>query len=299
MSTTTRSDLVLVSEVMEDAVKGAFAGLTILNGSDAVVINDSLPQTERGGSTVKVPYFDTIGEFDDIAENDALVPQKITQTSESAVVVHSGKAIEATWWAQLAAMKASDPYVEGARQIVTGMARRVDKALIDVAQAALPAMTVDLSVLPTSTITYDAVVDARMKFGDQQNDLAMICMHSKVYGDVLKLKDGNGRPLITESITEPKGDGPGPKTGPKVSLFFGGVPLYVSDRLTAAAGVYSTLLLKKGSLVFWYNGQPRVKTGEDILADTQLAATHLYWVAYRYKRLAGSDKGGVSIIKST
>jgi hypothetical protein len=52
-------------------------------------------------------------------------------------VQHSGKAIEISDWAMLAAQYA-DPYAELARQIMVAVARRGDKALIDVASASCP-----------------------------------------------------------------------------------------------------------------------------------------------------------------
>jgi hypothetical protein len=42
-----------------------------------------------------------------------------------------------------------------------------------------------------------------------------------------------------------------------------------------------------------------VKVGEDILANTDVTATHVYFAAYRYLRLPQSVKGGVALIQHT
>lgn len=285
MTTTLRSDVQpLIPEVLADAVRGAFAGKKAMLGSPAVVSDFSLLSTQ-GGEKVQVPYFGTIGEFDDVSnEGDALTPAKITATEEEAAVVHAGKAFEITAWARMAATHA-DPYQEAARQIVEAALRKFDASLIAAAAASLPAgMIHDISAVGAGLISYDAVVDAKLKWGDEQEDIALMVMHSKVAGDLMKLKDSSGRPLIVM-----------PEDG-KLGSFVG-MPLKISDRLAAVNGVYSTMLLKRGALALWANGSPSIKTDTDILADTEVAACHVYYVAHRYSRLPDSTKGGVVILK--
>ncbi len=102
---------------------------------------------------------------------------------------------------------------------------------------------------------------------------------------MLKLKDSTGRPLLVD----PAKDGELPR--------FCGVPVATSDRhtVTTENGVtrYRSKLLKKGALAWWANEAPTVKTDGDILADTELAAIHLYHVAHRYKRTPGATRPGV------
>jgi hypothetical protein len=290
MPLTTRSDLI-VPEILEDALAGAFAGMKVLAGSPAAVMNASLPNNQRGGDTVKVPYFGTLGELEDVAtEGGSLTPAALTMSVEQAAVQHSGKAFEMTDWAQLAAAFA-DPYAEGSRQLIEAVARRADRALIDAAVAGLPAaMTRDVwNAATPRTIDYDLVVDGRMLWGDEQEDLAMLVVHSKVLGDMYKLKDTLGRPLLTS-----------PNDG-GIQRFVG-VPVFVSDRLAPdltdpAHPKYSTLLLKRNALVFWYTGTPPVEVFRDVLVDAQIAAVHIYWVAYRYKRLPGYTRGGVALLE--
>lgn len=205
-------------QILQDAILGAFAGVEKLVTSPAVVVNDSMPNT-RGGDTVTVPYFSSMGELDDVAEGVALTPSALVMTSEQATVTRSGKSFEVTEWARMAANYA-DPYSEAARQIVEMSARRIGKGLVDAARTSLPAgMTRDVFNQSTPrTIDYDAVVEAKMLWGDEQDDIVGIYCHSKTFGDLLKIKSADGLPLLTDPS-----DGSVPR--------FVGIPVTVSDRM--------------------------------------------------------------------
>ena len=282
MPITVRSNLI-VPEILQEAVRGEFVGVTALLNSGAAAVSATLPESARGGDVLKVPYFGTIGEYEDVAEAVALTPANIVMTSETATVQHSGKAIEITQWAQIAAAYA-DPYAELARQLRVGFERRMDRALIDAAN------TTDLvhdvySATTPRTLNWDVVVDARMRFGDEQEDLALLVVHSKVLGDLLKLKDGDGRPLLVNDL----------QAEDRVARF-AGVPVKVSDRLAPESTnppKYTSLLIKRNALALWYNGSPEVQADRDILRDTQVAAVHVYWIAHRYSRAPGSTRTGV------
>lgn len=279
--TTKKTDL-LIPEVLLETVKGQFAGAKALAGTAAVSMDFSMPST-KGGEEITVPYFGTIGEFEDIStEGDALTPATLSMTHEHSSVQHAGKAFEITEWARMAAQYA-DPYGEAARQIVEGAVRRFDKALIDVAAASLSAagMVKDLG---EAQLDYDGMVDAKMLWGDEQENISLMVVHSATAGRLMKLKDNNGRPLLVM-----------PESG-KLGNFCG-VPLGISDRNAPVAGVYTSMIFKRGALALWANGTPSIDVDKDILADTRVAACHIYFVAHRYSRLNGSTKGGVVHIK--
>lgn len=284
MATTTRPDLI-VPEILTEAIQAAFAGMPILLGSGAASISATLPGSVRGGDTIKVPYFNTLGEMEDIAnEGDALTPEKISMTSETATVMHSGKAVELTYWSQLAAEYA-DPYAEVARQFREITERRVDKALMDAAFASLPSDYIH-DVYNSGTpvkLGYDRIVDARLKWGDEQDGIVLLGTHSKVYGDLLKEKDGESKPLMTFA------------NDAQIARA-AGIPVKVSDKNAVSSDSppkYTSIVAKRGALAFWYQGAPRVRVGFDPLADTDVIAIHMYFVAYRYKRIQGGSKPGI------
>ncbi len=274
---------VIDRELLETSIRGAVAaGVNCLYGSGAAVVKTTL-SAGRGsaGDQVKVPYFGSIGEMEDVVtDGDALTPKAFASTSELATVIHSGIAFEMTAWAQ---QGVDDPYGEVARQAVESLRRRADKALLDAALATDAPMTLTTG----ATFSYDSFVNAKLLWGDEQDDIAAFAVHSKVYGAMLKLKDANLLPLLIDSA----------KDGGMPRIL--GVPVIVSDKLVPTSTVYPSLILKKNALVFWMNGDVSLKTDSDILTDSDIGAIHVYHATHKYKRLPGLTKGGVVILKTT
>jgi hypothetical protein len=217
--TTINTDL-FDPEVLQDAIIAGFVGVKALDGSEAVVVNDSLPGDKGNGSKVTVPYFGNMGEFEDISpDGDGPAPTKLTMDSEQASVIQSAKGWNLTDWAQMQAQFA-DPEGEGARQLIEMASRRGDKALIDASTSGLPStMIKDVHSNTTPRkMDWDGLVDAKMLWGDEQEEIVLLAMHSKTYGDVQKIKSADGIPLF-----QPPEDG-GPAR-------FAGIPIRVSDRL--------------------------------------------------------------------
>lgn len=292
MATTKRSDLIIV-DILQAAVRAAFAGRQALNGTGAAITSMTLPgfgadgSPFMGGDTVRVPYFDSIGELDDVAEGDALTPRKLTATSETSTVIQSGVAAQITSWAQLTAQYA-DPYAEFGRQFAEAAIRRVDKALIDAALATDLVLDISGESGAAAAISYDALVDAQSKWADEQDDgPAMIVMHSAMAQYARKLKDesGSNRPLFVDAK-----DSNGLRT-------MAGMPVKLSDRLTATAGVYPVLLCRQGALAAWLNGEPTVEAGRDILSASDLTALHMLHVAHLYKRPKGGTGTKRGVVK--
>lgn len=297
MPVTRRSDLVL-PEVLMEAIQGEFPGMTALYGTPAATINLTLPGGVERGDTVKVPYFGNLGELEDMPLDEGesidadvlpnLTVQRLTQTSETAIVRHSGKAFETSTFAQLVSAPGSDPITEAARQMRIIVQRRADKALIEEAETSTLTRNVYDDTTPVS-LTWSEIEDAKGMFGDELEDIAGIAVRSEVYTELKKQVDANGRPLVYSPERQ----------GELATL--GGVPIIVSDRLTkttepAGAGSstsYTSLLLKRNSLVFWMNGTPNILQEPDILSDSQVLAVHVYWACHMYSRLPGSTKPGV------
>jgi len=281
MPVTTRSDLV-IPEILADAVAGAWPGKIALLGSEAVIESNTLPNSVRGGDTIKVPYFNVFGDLQTVAEGTPLTPVSISMTSETATVKHAGSLHQITTWAQMAANYA-DPYGEISRQLIEAAKRKFDEELLNAANATTPSSGQISVNRDTGTITYDALVDAVTAFNDEMNTTRLAVLHSKVFTDLLKLKDTTGRPLINS-------DNNTINCGP-IS-----VPYILSDRapvITGTPNKYVTLLVRRGALALWYNQVPEVKTDYDISTDSYLLGIHIYFAAHRYQRLPGSAVAGV------
>lgn len=227
MAQTTKSDI-LDPQILTEAVQAAFAQKnafmgSVLVSSGAVMVDGSMPKggPDAIGQTITVPYFGTIGEFEEnIADGSAATPKKLAQTSETATVVRDTLAFEVTRWAQgLAATDTSlgDPYEESARQAVEAAQRQMDKCIMT-AFAASPLALDKYSATVPRYLDYNLVVDGKSKMGDEMKSVVAMIVHSQVEADLLKLKDADGRPLLVQSQREGEVDR------------FCGVPLISSDR---------------------------------------------------------------------
>lgn len=199
MSTTQKSDLIS-PEVLADAIGGEIAGMSFMYGTGAIQTVRGLKLTDaqkEGGEKIKIPYFDHIGEFQDVTtEGGALTPSKLTMSTEESPVIHTGKAFSSTDIARIAAAFA-DPEGEAAKQIATGFRRRVEREAIVKARATAVATGMGVET-DSATIAHDALVDLIGTFGDEEDGVVAIAMHSKVRKDVRKIKDTTGQPIFID-----------------------------------------------------------------------------------------------------
>lgn len=239
MAQTTVSD-VFQPEILTEAVQAAFGQKAAFMGSrlaslGACVVEGTMPEGDRQaiGSTIKVPYFGTIGEFVNNPDGTALTPSKVQQTSESCTVTRDSLGFSVTAWARGNAhvnMNVGDPYQEAARQIVVAAERAMDKRIITAAGASGVYVKDVYSSTTPVLISHDLILDARFDgWGDEQDDLAGILMHSQAHKDAMKIKDGQGRPLLLSSL----GEG-----GPLDT--FAGLPVCVSDRVPVTGSTMNT-----------------------------------------------------------
>jgi hypothetical protein len=123
-----------------------------------------------------------------------------------------------------------DPYVESAEQIMAAAERAMDKRLIAAASAAGVYVKDVYSSSSPVTLDWNLCIDAKFDgWGDEQDDIAAILVHSQVHKDLMKLKDSTGRPLLLSS----QGEG-----GPLDK--FAGVPVCVSDRVPVTGSTMTT-----------------------------------------------------------
>jgi hypothetical protein len=287
---TTKDDL-FIPEVLADAVGAEFAGMTALYDTGAAIVNSTMPYGRNNlGEEIKIPYFELIGELEDLNTDGAeLSPAKLTSTNELATVLHSGKGVEFTLWAQL---NPTDPYGEGARQVRMATTRRADKALIDAASntTGMADYTVDVFNATTpNKLDYDDIVIAMGKLGDEGfgERPAALVVHSKVFGDMRLDKDADGKPKL---VTTPAGRGL-----PVVDTL--GIPIIVSDKMpvTKVGGVnkYLSLLVWPGALVFWINGTPLILEESNARKPSDGMYLHIWHATHRYKHRRGGTKPGV------
>lgn len=278
-----------VPEVVADAVEAGFAGMTALWGTGAAVVNTQMPYgLDHLDTKVKIPYFDLIGELEDVpVDGGELSPAEVTSSIEEATVKHSGKGIEFTKWAML---NPTNPYAEGTRQIIEATQRRADKALIDAAAdtTGWAAYTKDVysSVTPVY-MSYDLITDGMSLLGDEgfNEPPVLMLVHSDTAIDMYKEKDATGRPMLVEG-------GPG-RLAVLQPL---GIPVAISDRapFNSTTHKYQSMLVWRGSLTFWLNGTPIIMPEVNARKPSFADYLHIYHATHRYKHRSRRSKPGVT-----
>lgn len=292
MASTARSDLILPDILAEEITKG-LAGMNLLSGTGVVTMNPGLQAgPEDVGNTVTVPYWDTIGEAEEVAENGALTPVKMTQSSEQATVVRFGKAVSIGGLAKRAKSTGGDPYAIARDMVIAMIQRKVDALAIDrmVSRVVSSSMVYDGSA---ATISTTAIVETYKLFADQlmlNGGPVLWGMNSKVYWDAASLADSTGRALYV------------PAQGDRLAAL-NGVPAMMSDKSNLLlAGTspqqYYSLLCKRGAVACWMNENVSVEIERDALADTDILIVNAYAAVHAYSNMAGGTKPGVAALKS-
>jgi hypothetical protein len=194
---TTSSNLI-IPELWVDAIAGAIGGMSVFGKTGACRVETGLPGGVKGGDTVNVPMFGSLGTMGDYADGEAIAVSQLTMTNEQATVVRSGIAFNITDMARRLAGYA-DPYAEGGRQFAAALEQRANQAMVTAANATgLPTgMVLDqYSSSAPVRLDRDLLIEAKMRWGDEQDGVAAITGHSAVLKSMLKLKDGQGQPLL-------------------------------------------------------------------------------------------------------
>lgn len=293
MASTQRSDLIYPEVLAEEVQKGIASGLPVLAGSRAVVMNPGL-QNGRGrvGSDIRVPYFNSIGKAQEIAEGGALTPKKLEQSSESGTVVHLGDAISINALAEAVRASGKDIYQVAREMLLSGLTAKIDDILVAraAARAVAASMVYDGS---GANVSATAIVGTMKKFGDElmRPAPALWLMTSGVTWDVAQLADSTGRPLYTANAG----------TAPAQ---INNIPIAMSDKADlnvsgTSPQQYYSLLVKESALAAWLDGEGiSIEIDRDSLADDTLLVYHVYGVFHAYGTMAGGTKAGVAAMKT-
>lgn len=209
MARTTKAD-VFQPEILEETVqgrfaqKGAFKG-SVLERSGAVIVRPNFVEKDpkRIGSTIRMPYFGTVGEFQPRTDGNAVDFNAIGEMTEDATIGCDSLGFEVTQWAESSARSEDvDAYEECTDQIAESAVRAMDKAII-VAGSTSP-LVLDVHSLTTpATMSYDLMVEGKTTFwGDDQDDIVAAVIHSRTKADLMKLKYSDGRPMLTEKAND-------------------------------------------------------------------------------------------------
>lgn len=251
----TKTTDIIIPEVLSAMIAAQIPGKLALAGTDRVVTLDNLQG--KPGDKVKIPRWAAIGEFDQLTEGVAMSPVNLTANSTEATVKEFGKSVEITELALLSSYE--DPLKALAEQFARYAAMAVDKELIKTAE------TTTLAYTHNSTITLDAILDARAKFLDEQDDVYLI-LHPKVATDLMKLNEFKTHTQYASEVIQ-KG---------LVGTIYG-MPVMISRFISKTSGTpdtYINLLVKRAALGLWYKKQMEIKKDEDILKRTTVIAAN-------------------------
>lgn len=291
MATTYRSDVILPDILAEEVMKG-FTGKLLLNGTDAVVMNPGLQAgRQEVGNTVTIPYFEDIGEAEQVPETGAGSLDNLTQSSETATVVRFFKGVSMTMLAQIAKNQGRDLMDVAVEKLRLAFVRGLDTLCLSraLSRAASASMEHDGTAANVSTTS---IVETLKLFGedlDDDNALAIWGMNPKVYWDAATLADSTGRALFV------------PAQGERLARV-GGVQVRMTAKtdMTVAGSptTYKSPLIKRGAIAVWFNENVRFDIERDPTADVDMVMGNMYCVVHAYSTMPGSTHAGVAVMKT-
>ena len=252
----------------------------------------------EGGDFVIVPFFSAnlSGDFEVLSDSSSLTPGKISTDKQIGVILHRGRAFESRDLAALAA--GSDPMAAIGQKIGAYIANQRQKDLL----ACLDGVFGSINANSSSSAFFDLCIDsesgdtptglspkhvakARSILGDQGDKLTAVCMHSKVYYDLVERKmvdyvlasDGNGGSATASGGTISPAYAGGNDTVPT----YCGLRVIVSDDVsTTGSGSsteYSTYFFTAGAVASGEQAGLTTETDRDILAKSDAMAIDLHY----------------------
>ncbi len=164
MSMTKISDLVN-PKVMADMISAKIESKIVV--APFAKVDDTLVGV--AGDTIVVPQYSYIGDADDVAEGEAVDTTVLITTTTEATIKKAMKAVELSDEAVLSGY--GNPIGETNNQLAAAIAAKVDNDAMDALQTAHTIYTAD------GIISYDGIIDAIDKFGEESNCQKVIFVH--------------------------------------------------------------------------------------------------------------------------
>ena len=291
---TLRSD-VIVPEVFTPYVIEQTTARDAFLASGVVQPMAELNATD-GGDFVNVPFWkaNLSGDFEVLTDSTSLTPGKITADKQIGVILHRGRAFEARDLAALAA--GSDPMAAIGAKVGAYIANQRQKDLLSAlsgvfgsinandSNSALFSLCIDSASGDTPTaLSPKHVAKARALLGDVGDSLSAVCIHSKVYYDLVerKLVDYVLAADTNATATASGGSIAGAYGGESTVPTYCGLRVIVSDDVaTTGSGSsteYSTYFFTPGSVASGEQAGMQMETDRDILAKSDAMSVDLHY----------------------
>jgi hypothetical protein len=293
---TLRSDII-IPEIFTPYLIEATTARDAFLASGVVQPMAELNATE-GGDFINVPFWkaNLSGDFEVLTDSTSLTPGKITADKQVGVILHRGRAFEARDLAALAA--GADPMAAIGAKIADYVANQRQKDLLSClagvfgslgstsSSAAFFGLTIDGESGDTpTTLSPRHVAEARSLLGDQGDKLAAVCMHSKVYYDLVERRaidyvtETDAR--LTSSVTDFVGGSiAGAYGNPTVPTYMGLRVLVSDDVQTDGSGSsteYATYFFTQGAVASGEQLAMQTETDRDILAKSDAMSIDLHY----------------------
>jgi hypothetical protein len=250
----------------------------------------------EGGDFINVPFWkaNLSGDFEVLSDSTSLTPGKITADKQVGVILHRGRAFEARDLAALAA--GSDPMAAIGAKVADYVANQRQKDLLSClkgvfgtlgntsSSAAFFDLTIDGESGDTPTVLSPRhVAEARSLLGDQGDKLAAVCMHSKVYYDLVER-----RAIDYVSTADARGTSTTQSGGSMVAAFgnptvptYMGLRVIVSDDVqtegSGGSSEYATYFFTEGAVASGEQMAMQTETDRDILAKSDAMSIDLHY----------------------
>lgn len=296
MAATVRSD-VIIPEIFTPYVLEATTQRDAFLASGVVQPMAELNATE-GGDFVNIPFWkaNLSGDFEVLSDSSSLTVGNITADKQIGVILHRGRAFEARDLAALAA--GADPMAAVGDKLGEYIANQRQKDLVqclsgvfgslnaNTSASAFFDLTIDSATADTpTTLSPRHVAEARALLGDQGDKLTAMCVHSKIFYDLVER-----RAIDYVSTDDARGTSTTQSGGSMAAAYGGnvGVPTYMGLRVivsddveTAGSGAtteYGTYFFTQGAVASGEQAGTNIETDRDILAKTNALSVDLHYV---------------------
>lgn len=213
-------------------------------------IDDTL--VGQPGNTITVPKYAYIGDAEDVAEGVAIGTTVLSASTTQATVKKAGKGVEITDESALSGY--GDPVGEAEQQLLKSIAAKVDN---DAAEALGTASLVH-NAGANEVISYNAIVDAIDKFGEEDDEPKILFIHPNQKSTIRK------DPEFLANVPNAFMSG--------VIGEIAGCQVVASSKVTIFdnAGVleYHNLIVKEGALDIYLKRDVQVESDRDIQTKT-------------------------------
>lgn len=288
MAATTLSNINFQSEVWRDTLAGEFTDRLEFLNSGVLADAGSAVSTMDKGYTVAIPKWNTLsGDSVQITDSLTTTVNSLANYKDIAVWCEREKAWGADQMVKV--VSSNDPMGEAARQIAEYLAVELHKQALATLSGVF---SVELATTHStgndyigSTIDTAAVLAAKQKLGDNQDQLTIALMNSKVYQDALS----NG--LISNQIFNVSNEMF--RSGMIGNML--GMKPSMTDKLTATADVYPSYFAAPGAMIYKFRERPvSIQTNANI---TRVAAGNLIADIELYRSALASGGQDVLILR--